>query len=174
MKYIFIGLIIVIIIILVWHHHHQWKPRAGSLYERLGGVYAIAAVVNDFSDAILQDGLVGNTSPNKQLREWSVNQAPGRLAGLKFQRTLWMCQVTGGPQVFVRTHPEPSALNLQNAHCPLQINSNEFDRVAKILGDTLDKYGVGTQEKNEVLAAFGAHKGEVIYGASTGGVCPFS
>ncbi|MDO8578820.1 MAG: hypothetical protein Q7R50_06535, partial [Dehalococcoidales bacterium] len=62
-----------------------------SLYERLGGVFAIAAVVDRFSDDILKDNKVGQKSPNPDLREWSTKQVGTRLAGLKFMRTLWVC-----------------------------------------------------------------------------------
>ena len=67
-----------------------------SLYERLGGVYAIAAVVDHFSDAIVQNPMVGKNSKNPALRKWHRNNLD-RLPGLKFMRTLWVCEVTGGP-----------------------------------------------------------------------------
>ena len=66
-----------------------------SLYERLGGVFAIAAVVDHFSDAIVQNPIVGKNSKNPALRNWHTNNL-GRLPGLKFMRTLWVCDVTGG------------------------------------------------------------------------------
>jgi hemoglobin len=58
-----------------------------SLYERLGGVFAIAAVVNHFSDAVVKNPVVGQKSKNPQLREWHTKNL-GRLPGLKFMRTL--------------------------------------------------------------------------------------
>ena len=58
-----------------------------SLYERLGGVFAIAAVVDHFSDAVVKNPIVGQKSKNSQLREWHTKQL-GRLPGLKFMRTL--------------------------------------------------------------------------------------
>jgi hemoglobin len=49
----------------------QAAPRTEkSLYERLGGVFAIAAVVDHFSDALVQNPIVGKTSQNPALREW--------------------------------------------------------------------------------------------------------
>ena len=39
-----------------------------SLYERLGGVFAIAAVVDHFSDAVVKNPIVGQKSKNPQLR----------------------------------------------------------------------------------------------------------
>ena len=70
-----------------------------SLYERLGGAFAIAAVVDHFSDAIVKNPIVGQQSENAQLREWHTNNL-GRLPGLKFMRTLWVCTVAGGPQEY--------------------------------------------------------------------------
>src|SRR6476660_1528293 len=67
-----------------------------SLYERLGGVFAIAAVVDHFSDAVVKNPIVGQKSKNPQLREWHTKNL-GRLPGLKFMRTLWVCDVSGGP-----------------------------------------------------------------------------
>src|SRR5262245_57840967 len=65
-----------------------------SLYERLGGVFAIAAVVDHFSDAVVKNPIVGQKSKNPQLREWHTKNL-GRLPGLKFMRTLWVCNVSG-------------------------------------------------------------------------------
>ena len=67
-----------------------------SLYERLGGVFAIAAVVDHFSDAVVKNPIVGQKSKNLQLREWHTKNL-GRLPGLKFMRTLWVCNISGGP-----------------------------------------------------------------------------
>lgn len=66
-----------------------------SLYERLGGVFAIAAVVDYFSDEIVKDPIAGQKYKNPDLREWHTKQL-GRLPGLKFMRTLWVCAAAGG------------------------------------------------------------------------------
>jgi hemoglobin len=135
-----------------------------SLYERLGGVFAIAAVVDHFSDAIVQNPIVGKGSKNPQLRDWSNNK-PDRLPGLKFMRTLWVCNVAGGPLTFTATKPGSTPLGLEEAHRELQITPEEFDEVAAELARSLDHFGVPAREKDEVLAAFAAHKGEVTEGS---------
>ncbi len=135
-----------------------------SLYERLGGVFAIAAVVDHFSDAVVQNPIAGKTSKNPQLRDWSNNK-PDRLPGLKFMRTLWVCNVAGGPLTFTATKPGSTLLGLEEAHRELQITPEEFDEVAAELGRSLDHFGVPPREKEEVLAAFAAHKGEVTEGS---------
>ena len=134
-----------------------------SLYERLGGVFAIAAVVDHFSDAVVQNPIVGQQSANPALREWHTNNL-GRLPGLKFMRTLWVCNVAGGPFEYTATRPGSTPVGLEEAHRDLQISPEEFDEVAAELGRTLDVVGVPQQEKEEVLAAFAAHKGEVNEG----------
>ena len=136
-----------------------------SLYERLGGAFAIAAVVDHFSDAVVQNPIVGQTSENCALREWHTNNL-GRLPGLKFMRTLWVCNVAGGPQQYAATAPGSTSLGLEEAHRELKISPAEFDEVAAELGRTLDFFKVPEQEKGEVLAAFAAHKGEVTEGYS--------
>ncbi len=136
-----------------------------SLYERLGGAFAIAAVVDQFSDAIVQNPIVGQNSENPQLREWHTNNL-GRLPGLKFMRTLWVCDISGGPQQYAATKPGSTPLGLEEAHRELKISPAEFDEVAAELARTLDSFKVPEQEKEEVLGAFAAHKGEVTEGYS--------
>jgi hemoglobin len=134
-----------------------------SLYERLGGAFAIAAVVNHFSDALIKNPIVGEHSPNPQLRDWHSNQLD-RLPGLKFMRTLWVCNVAGGPFEFTATKPGTTPLGLEEAHRELRISPAEFDEVAAELGRTLDDFNIPQREKDEVLAAFAAHKPEVNAG----------
>ncbi|HET6755421.1 MAG TPA: group 1 truncated hemoglobin [Jiangellaceae bacterium] len=134
-----------------------------SLYDRLGGVFAIAAVVNHFSDAVVQNPIVGQRSENPALREWHTNNL-GRLPGLKFMRTLWVCNVAGGPFQFSATRPGSTVLGLEEAHRDLRISPAEFDEVAAELARTLDSFSVPEREKEEVLGAFAAHKDEVTEG----------
>jgi hemoglobin len=133
------------------------KALEKSLYERLGGVFAIAAVVDHFSDAVVKNPIVGKDSKNPQLREWHTKNL-GRLPGLKFMRTLWVANVSGGPYPFTATKPGKTPLGLEEAHRDLRISPAEFDEVAAELGK------VPKGEKAEVLAAFAAHKDEVTAG----------
>ncbi len=134
-----------------------------SLYERLGGAFAIAAVIDHFSDALVHNPIVGQQSNNPALREWHTNNL-ARLPGLKFMRTLWVCNVSGGPFQYSATKPGNTPLGLEEAHRALQISPEEFDEVAAELGRTLDFIKVPEREKDEVLAAFSAHKAEVTEG----------
>jgi hemoglobin len=143
--------------------HAQDKQTGKSLYERLGGVFAIAAVVDHFSDAVVKNPIVGQESKNPQLREWHTKSL-ARLPGLKFMRTLWVCNVSGGPFQFAATKPGKTPLGLEEAHRDLRISPAEFDEVAAELGRTLDFFKIPQREKGEVLAAFAAHKDEVTAG----------
>ena len=134
-----------------------------SLYDRLGGAFAIAAVVDKFSDALIDNPIVGQQSQNPQLREWHTRSLD-RLAGLKFMRTLWVCNVSGGPFQYTPTRPGKTMLGLEEAHRALKISPDEFDEVAAELSRTLDAFKVPAAEKDEVLAAFAAHKNEVTEG----------
>jgi hemoglobin len=134
------------------------------LFERLGGVFAISAVVDRFSDALIENPIVGQSSSNAALREWHTNNL-SRLPGLKFMRTLWVCNVSGGPFEYTATRPGSTTLGLEEAHRQLKITPDEFDEVAAELARTLDAFEIPAREKDEVLAAFAAHKDEVTEGS---------
>ena len=134
-----------------------------TLYDRLGGAFAIAAVIEHFSDAVVQNPRVGKESPNPALREWHTKNL-ARLPGLKFMRTLWVCNVAGGPFTYTPTKPGSTTVGLEVAHRDLKISPDEFDEVAAELGRTLASFKVPAPETKEVLTAFAAHKDEVTAG----------
>jgi hemoglobin len=113
-----------------------------SLYERLGGVNAIAMVVDRFSDAIVENPKLQR---NPALAEWNES---GQLAGLKFMRTLWLCQEAGGP--FQYTGKE-----LGEAHKDLHITSDEFDEVGAEIASALDHFKCAGARKGGSL---GGHR----------------
>ncbi len=94
----------------------------------------------------------------------SSRKSAERLPGLKWMRTLWVADITGGPYKFIATKPGSTHLGLENAHRNLKISPEEFDEVARILAFSLDHFKVPAKEKNEVLTAFIAHKPEVTLG----------
>jgi hemoglobin len=127
-----------------------------TLYERIGGIYAIAAVVDHFSDQLLKNPKVVEANP--ELNEWHTSTFPGRLPGLKFLRTLWVAALAGGPFQY-------TARELRDAHFDLKIPPETFDEVAAELGRTLDHFKVPDREKGEVLDTFNGWKGEVTAGS---------
>ena len=130
-----------------------------TLYERLGGIFAIAAVVDAFSDRLLKNPKI--VEANSYLHEWHTAKYPGRLPGLKWLRTLWLASLAGGP--FQYTGRE-----MRDAHFDLRISPAVFDEVAAELSLTLDQFKVPEREKGEVLGAFAAWKGEVTAGSEPG------
>ncbi len=143
--------------------HIATPKKEKSLYDRLGGVFAISSVVDRFSDALIENPMVGKNSKNPALKKWSTEHLD-RLPGLKFMRTLWVCNITGGPFKYSATVPGKTKLGLEKAHRKFKISSAEFNEVAAELSRTLDFYKVPAREKKEVLAAFAAHKNEVLGG----------
>ena len=134
-----------------------------SLYERLGGAFAIAAVVNRFSDEVVKNQIAGAGSKNPDLKEWHTKKLE-RLPGLKFMRTLWVISVSGGPMGYMGPKPGKDKISLEKAHFDLHISPEEFDAVAGELVKAMDFYHVPEKEKGEVVAAFLAHKSEVNEG----------
>jgi hemoglobin len=120
-----------------------------SLYERIGGANAIAMVVDRFSDEIVKNPKL---NVNPALRAWNES---GQLPGLKFMRTLWLCQQAGG-------HFQYTGKELGDAHKDLHITSDEFDEVGAEIARALDHFDVPEREKQEVLAAIVARKAEVV------------
>jgi len=140
-----------------------------SLYERLGGVYAIAAVINHFSDAIVQNPMVGKNSKNPALRKWHTNNLD-RLPGLKFMRTLWVCEVTGGPFKFSPTKPGKTPLGLEEAHRDLNISPAEFDISNHALLFVDRRHSTVLQSGTFLENAFASFGGRVI---GAGGSCMY-
>jgi hemoglobin len=136
-----------------------------NLYNRLGGAFAIAAVVDHFSNQLVFNPVVGQDSENPALRAWH-RKSLDRRPGLKFMRTLWVCHVAGGPFEYNGTKPGSTIVGLEVAHRDLKISPIEFDEVAAELKRTLALFKVPKRETDEVLAAFAAHKGEVTEGYS--------
>jgi hemoglobin len=132
-----------------------------TLYERLGGIFTIAAVVDNFSDRLLRNPKIVDANP--ELHEWHTVSYSTRLPGLKWGRTLWLASLAGGPF-------EYTGRELRDAHFDLKISPAVFDEVSAELANTLDDFKVPEREKGEVLAAFAGEKGEVTAGSQPGAV----
>ena len=132
-----------------------------ALYERLGGIFAIAAVIDNFSDRLVKNPKIVNANP--ELREWHTVTYHTRMPGLKWGRTLWVAMKAGGPFQY-------TGLEMRDAHFGLKISPEVFDEVTQELINAMDDFKVPEREKAEVLAAFGAEKGEVTAGSQPGQV----
>jgi hemoglobin len=132
-----------------------------SLYEHLGGIFNTAAGVNDFSDRVVKNPKIVDANP--ELHEWHTVTYHTRMPGLKWGRTWWLAMKAGGP--FLYTGKE-----MRDAHFDLKISPEVFDEVSVELANALDDFNVPEREKQEVLAAFAAEKGEVTAGSQPGPV----
>src|SRR5918993_4452649 len=123
-----------------------------SLYDRLGGIFAIAAVVDRFSDAIITNPKLNE---NPALKAWNENEAATRLPGLKFGRTQWVAALAGGPY-------EYTGLPLEEAHKDLHLSAEEFAEVGAEIVRALDYYKVPEREKEELVNAYMTAMPEVV------------
>ncbi len=143
---------------------YKYTRNMNTLYDRLGGIYNIAAVVNRFSDALIVNPMLGITSPNPYLKDWSNNHLD-RLPGLKFMRTLWLSSLAGGPFIYHASTNDRKGkcpFSLENAHSELHVSDSEFMETARELEMALNYFKVPDLEKNEVVNAFLAHRGDVV------------
>lgn len=120
-----------------------------SLYERLGGVYAIAAVVDDFIDRIMQDSRL-NANPK-------VDEAHHRVskAGFKYLVTEQVCWAAGGPQVY-------TGRSMRDSHVHLEITEFEWQSFLDDLRQTFDKFEVPAAERAELLAIVESTKSDIV------------
>lgn len=120
-----------------------------SLYERLGGVYAIAAVVDDFIDRIMQDSRL-NANPK-------VDEAHHRVskAGFKYLVTEQVCWAAGGPQIY-------TGKSMRDSHAHLDITEFEWQSFLDDLRQTFDKFEVPAPERAELLAIVESTKSDIV------------
>ncbi|OFV85809.1 MAG: hypothetical protein A2V74_11725 [Acidobacteria bacterium RBG_16_70_10] len=133
----------------------QPAPSARSLYERLGGVYSIAAVVDDFIERIFVNATL-NANPNIYKARSEL-----RKAGLKVHVVNMVCAVTGGPC-------EYTGLDMKTAHKDFHITQKEWDALVVDFEATLDKFKVPAAEQQELIAIVATTKPDIVESAAAG------
>jgi hemoglobin len=120
-----------------------------SLYERLGGVYSIATVVDDFIDRIMTDPRL-NANP-------AVNEAHHKVppAGFKYLATEMVCWATGGPQKY-------TGRSMADSHRHLNITPQEWEAFMDDFQQTLDKFKVPAAEQAELRAIVQSTYGDIV------------
>ena len=120
-----------------------------SLYERLGGVYSIATVIDDFIDRIMVDPRL-NANPR-------VDEAHHRVppAGFKYLVTEMVCWATGGPRQF-------TGRSIKDSHQHLTINAIEWEAFLDDLQQTLDKFAVPLAEQAEIKAIVAGTRADIV------------
>ncbi len=122
-----------------------------SLYERLGGIYNIAVVIDDFIDRVMSDARL-NANP-------AVDEAHHKVsaAGFKYLVTEMVGWATGGPQKY-------SGRSMLESHQHLNITPNEWDAFMDDLQQTLDKFKVPAAEQGELKAIVQSTYADIVIG----------
>ena len=135
-----------LVLVLVIASVGMSAQQADSLYKRLGGYDAIAAVTDDFIGRLVTDPSLGkyftghSTDSKQRIRQHVVD---------------FLCLATGGPCVY-------KGRDMKTTHAGLGITGAEWDAGVKHLVATLDKFKVPTKEKDDLLAAASGLKKDIV------------
>ncbi len=120
-----------------------------SLYERLGGVYPIATVVDDFIDRVMNDPIL---NANPKVYEAHHKVPP---AGFKYLVTEMVCWATGGPQKY-------TGRSMYDSHAHLDITNDEWNAFMADLQQTFDKFQIPETERKELIAIVESTKKDIV------------
>ena len=125
----------------------QDKPM--PLYDRLGGVYSIATVVDDFIERLLVNQTL-NANP-------AIEEARARVpkAGLKFHVTALVCAATGGPCSY-------TGRSMRESHQQLNITEGQWQAMVAEFQNTLDKFKVPAKEQGELITIVNSTKADIV------------
>jgi hemoglobin len=131
------------------HRNEETPVQKPSLYERLGGVYAIATVVDEFIDRIMVDPRL-NANP-------AINEAHHKVPppGFKYLVTEMVCWATGGPQKY-------TGRSMADTHRHLNITPKEWEAFMDDFQQTLDKFKVPLAEQAELKAIVQSTYGDIV------------
>jgi hemoglobin len=114
-----------------------------SLYERLGGIDAITAVVHAFDDRAAKDDRI-----NEKFARTNLD----RLAKEFVDQ---LCQDTGGPCTY-------TGLSMKRSHTNMGVTSGEWDAFMEDLVATLDEFNVGKAEQEEILSGLRPMRADIV------------
>ena len=120
-----------------------------TLYERLGGVYSIATVIDDLIDRVMSDPRL-NANP-------LVDEAHHRVppAGFKYLATELVCMATGGPQRY-------TGRSMHDSHQHLKITAAEWQAFLDDFQHALDKFQVPHAEQAELHAIVASTRADIV------------
>ena len=124
--------------------HHSEQPK--SLYQRLGGYDAVAAVTDDF---------IGRLATDKQLGKYFVGHSEDSLKRIRQHVIDQLCAATGGPCAY-------TGRDMKTSHKGMGISESDWTVAVNHLIATLDKFKVPEKEKSEVLAALSGLKADIV------------
>jgi hemoglobin len=122
------------------------------LYDRLGGLYPIASVVDAFIERLLVNDVL-NANP-------AIRAARARVpkAGLKVHLTTLVCQVTGGPCRYV-------GRTMKDSHAHLNITEKEWAAMVTDFRNTLDEFKVPAAEQEELVKIVEGTRADIVVDA---------
>ena len=144
MKRILATVVVCLLAVPAFADHHMEKPK--TLYQRLGGYDAIAAVTDDF---------IGRMATDKQLGRFFVGHSEDSLKKIRQHVVDQLCAATGGPCVY-------TGRDMKTSHKGMGISEADWNAAVTHLVATLDKFKVPAKEKTEVLGAVSSLKGDIV------------
>ncbi len=120
-----------------------------SLYDRLGGVYSIATVVDELIDRLDVNEIL-NANPAIDKARKAVPTA-----GIKFRLTAMICQATGGPEVY-------NGRSMKDSHDHLNISKVEWAEMVRVFGELLNDFKVPEKEQKELFALISPTKADIV------------
>jgi len=151
-----IGLALATVVTTVQAQEKASAPEKPSLYDRLGGVYPIAAVVDDFIERVYADATL-NANPAIAKARSEV-----RKPGLKVHVVNLVCQVTGGPGKY-------TGKDMKESHAAFHITPKEWEALLVDFRASLDKFKVPAGEQQELVAIVESTKPDIVVGAKPAG-----
>jgi hemoglobin len=119
---------------------------APSLYKRLGGYDALAAVTDDFLGRLASDPKLGRFFPGHS------KDSLGRIRQLIVDQ---LCAVTGGPCVYI-------GRDMKTAHAGMGITEEDWNITVRLLTATLNKFNVPAKEQGDVFGAIATLKADIV------------
>jgi hemoglobin len=117
-----------------------------SLYKRLGGYDAIAAVTDDF---------IVRMATNKDLQRFFVGLSDDSKGKVRGHIIDLVCLKTGGPCTY-------TGRDMKTSHKGLAITENDWNIMAKLFVETLNKFKVAQKEQDELLAIVATTKKDIV------------
>jgi hemoglobin len=122
------------------------QAQSATLYQRLGGYDALAAVTDDFLGRLIGD---------PQLSRFFTGFSTDSKVRIRQHIVDFLCAATGGPCKY-------AGRDMKTAHTGLNITEADWNTTVKHLTATLDKFNVPEKEKSEVLQAIGSQKADIV------------
>ena len=143
-RVMFLGVVFSVLLTIAGSMPSQAQEK--SLYERVGGYNALAAVVDDF---------IGRLVADKQFEKFFVGQSTDSKKRIRQHILDQFCAATGGPCIY-------TGREMKTSHAGLGITNADWDAAAKHLVESLDKFKVPEKEKGEVLAFVTTLKKDIV------------